>query len=236
MVLHAEDGLVACAAGPSTVPSLRLRCVTSHVGRQRVGIDREAVILRRDLDLPGLELLHRLIRAAVAELQLVRLAAQRQAQQLMAEADAEDRHARSQAASWTFVDGVGRAAGSPGPLERKMPSGLVASRSAAGAAAGHDVTSQPCSARQRRMFHFMPKSNATMRSVRFARRSAARRIRRPLRVTRRPTRTAPRTDLADEIAAYHVGNRAGAFDEIVGIEIAGREHAAHARRPTAAAA
>ena len=41
------------------------------VFRQRLGIDGEAVVLRRDLHLAGLELLDRMIRAAVPELQLV---------------------------------------------------------------------------------------------------------------------------------------------------------------------
>ncbi len=76
---------------PSTVPSYRLRCVTLHVLRQRFGIDREAVILRRDFDLSGLQEFHRMIRAAMPELQLERLSAERQTENLMTETDAEDR-------------------------------------------------------------------------------------------------------------------------------------------------
>ena len=64
----------------------------AHVGRQRIGIDGEAVVLGRDLDLVRGEVLHRVVAAAMAELQLERLPAQRQAEDLMAEADAEDRH------------------------------------------------------------------------------------------------------------------------------------------------
>lgn len=53
------------------------------------------------------------------------------------------------------------AAGSPGPLERKTPSGWWASTSSAVAVAGSTVTLQPWSARRRRMLRFTPKSMAT---------------------------------------------------------------------------
>ena len=49
---------------------------------------REAVVLRGDLDAPGLQVLDRVVGAAVAERQLERLQADRPAEQLMAEADA----------------------------------------------------------------------------------------------------------------------------------------------------
>ena len=56
------------------------------------GFDRKAVILRGDLDLAGPQFLDRVIRAAMAELQLEGLAADGQPEDLMAEADAEHRH------------------------------------------------------------------------------------------------------------------------------------------------
>ena len=59
--------------------------------RQRIGIDGEVVVVRRDLDLAGRQLLYRMIAAVVSELQLVGLAAEREPDQLMAQADAEDR-------------------------------------------------------------------------------------------------------------------------------------------------
>ena len=62
-----------------------------HVARgQRFGINAEAVILRGDFDLIGEQIFHRMIRAMVAEFQFERFAAQREAAELMAEADAED--------------------------------------------------------------------------------------------------------------------------------------------------
>src|SRR4030081_4071134 len=59
--------------------------------RQRIRIDREIVVVGGDLDLARLELLDRMITAVVSELQLERLAAQRNSNQLMSEADSEDR-------------------------------------------------------------------------------------------------------------------------------------------------
>jgi hypothetical protein len=50
------------------------------------------VVLRRDLDLAGREVDHRLVAAVVAELHLVGLAAEHVAEDLVAEADAEHRH------------------------------------------------------------------------------------------------------------------------------------------------
>ena len=63
------------------------------VGGQRRGVDGEAVVLRRDLDLAGLLVADRVIGAAVAELELERLGAERLAEELMAQADPEDRDA-----------------------------------------------------------------------------------------------------------------------------------------------
>ena len=72
--------------------SFKLMCVMFDVVQvETLRVDGEAVILGRDLDLLALEVQHRMIAAVMAELQLVRLAAQSQAQNLMAEADAEDR-------------------------------------------------------------------------------------------------------------------------------------------------
>ena len=76
---------------PSRVLSFRLMCVGSTSAGSDVGLDGEAVVLRGDLDLAGPLVQHRLVGAAVAELQLEGLRPQRQAEQLVAQADAEDR-------------------------------------------------------------------------------------------------------------------------------------------------
>jgi hypothetical protein len=76
---------------PSTVPSLRLMWVTSISGGQRVGIDGEAVVLGGDGDSSGAQVLDRLVAAAVAELELEGFAAEGVGEELVAEADAENR-------------------------------------------------------------------------------------------------------------------------------------------------
>ena len=63
---------------------------------QRLGIDAEPVILARDLHRAREQVPDGLVRAAVAELELVGPGAQGQGQQLVAEADAEDRDSLGQ--------------------------------------------------------------------------------------------------------------------------------------------
>src|SRR5438093_6094769 len=64
------------------------------VGRKRLRIDGEAVILRRDFDLSGRQLLDRMICPAMTELELERSAAHRQTEYLMTQTDAERGHVR----------------------------------------------------------------------------------------------------------------------------------------------
>lgn len=61
------------------------------VGGQAVGIDRETVIVRSDLDLAGRKVFDRLITAAVAEFEFIGLASKGFAEKLVAEADAKYR-------------------------------------------------------------------------------------------------------------------------------------------------
>ena len=92
MVLHRERRPVG--AGDPLVGAVEQRHMRHlRVRRQRVRIHRETMVLAGDLHLPGRQILHRLVGAAMAALQLVCLRTQRQGQQLMAEADAEHRHA-----------------------------------------------------------------------------------------------------------------------------------------------
>src|SRR3954468_9324416 len=62
------------------------------------GIDGEAMVLRRDLDLAGGQILHGVVRAVMTERQLVRPATGGEAEDLMAEADAEHRNAPDESA------------------------------------------------------------------------------------------------------------------------------------------
>ena len=60
---------------------------------QRLRVDREAVVHRGDLDLAGGQVLDRVVGAVVALMHLHGLAAEGEAEHLVAEADAEGRHA-----------------------------------------------------------------------------------------------------------------------------------------------
>ena len=62
-----------------------------------------------------------MVRAAVAERELVRLAPGREREQLVAEADPEDRDASDQAARIVACSSVS-GSGSPGPFESRTPS------------------------------------------------------------------------------------------------------------------
>ena len=98
VVLDAEDGLAPVA---ETFERLVVQVDVGDVDVvrvERIGIDREAVVVRGDFDALGELVHHGMVGAAVAELQLVGLAAQREAEDLMAEADAEDGRFADQAA------------------------------------------------------------------------------------------------------------------------------------------
>ena len=77
--------------------SLKCAVVEVDVGRftaclfETFGFHRKAVVLAGDFHLSGVQVLHRLIAATVAEFELERIGTQRQAKQLMAQADAEYR-------------------------------------------------------------------------------------------------------------------------------------------------
>src|SRR5260370_34155512 len=58
---------------------------------QRIRVNREIVIVGGDLDLAGVELLHRMVSAVVSEFEFESLAAESNPDQLMSQADAENR-------------------------------------------------------------------------------------------------------------------------------------------------
>src|SRR3974390_1492737 len=90
VILHREHRFVLerdAAVRAVEKRDVRLR----DLRRQRVLVDWEAVIHRRDLDLAGGQILHGMVRAVMPLMHLLRPAAERQAQHLMPEADAEGR-------------------------------------------------------------------------------------------------------------------------------------------------
>src|SRR3569623_438973 len=90
VVLHAEDRLAG--DGDAFIRVIEQVLVRdAHAGRQRALVDDEPVVLRRDLDLAGRLVEHRMIAAVMAEAELQRLRAEREPEDLVAEADAEHR-------------------------------------------------------------------------------------------------------------------------------------------------
>src|SRR5712692_10988820 len=90
MILHAKHRMrLVTQSLHRSVVQIHMRHLDIRGQRRR--IDGEPVVLRRDLDLAGCELLHRMIRAAVAELQLERGASHREAENLVTETDPEYR-------------------------------------------------------------------------------------------------------------------------------------------------
>src|SRR5579859_4302806 len=90
VVLHAERPQIR-RREPLARAVVQVHVRRAHARGERREIDAKTVVLRGDLDAPGGEILHGLIAAAMAELQLVRPAAEREAQELVPEADPEDR-------------------------------------------------------------------------------------------------------------------------------------------------
>ena len=65
-----QNAGLSVRAKPCSVPSNSETCVGAQVRRQRGRVDREAVVLAGDHDLAGVEVLHRMVGAVVAELHL----------------------------------------------------------------------------------------------------------------------------------------------------------------------
>src|SRR5437667_10372423 len=95
LVAHSLDGLI-----------VEIEAIHRHIGGKRAGINGEAVILSRDFHLAGLQILDRLVRAAMAEFQFEGLAAKCLAKNLVAQANSENRNA----ALHQITDGLDRIA------------------------------------------------------------------------------------------------------------------------------
>src|SRR5262245_66441806 len=80
LVMHAVDGLV-----------VQIHAIDGNVAGKRLRVDGESVVLRCDFNLARVEVLHRLIAAAMAELQLESFSAERLSENLVSQTDAEDR-------------------------------------------------------------------------------------------------------------------------------------------------
>src|SRR5436309_14486629 len=87
MILHREHRLVL--QGEAAVRAVEQRDVSLlDVLRQRLLVDREAMIHRGDLDFAGGEIFHRMVCSVMALMHFRGLATERDAEHLVAEADA----------------------------------------------------------------------------------------------------------------------------------------------------
>src|SRR5437868_12707834 len=119
VVLHAEGPAVE---QPQALDALVVEVDVADLGpavggverRVEGGLDREAVVVRGDLDLTGAQVLDRLVHAAVAVAELVGRQAERAAEELVAEADAEERRAALEHLAQGGDVGGGRVAGAVG--------------------------------------------------------------------------------------------------------------------------
>ena len=93
VVLHTEERQRFVAqAFERLVVQVHMRQL-DFVRVDRVGIDGEVMIVRRDLDFAGGIVAHRVVAAVMAKLELVGAAAQSQSAKLVAQANAKHRHA-----------------------------------------------------------------------------------------------------------------------------------------------
>ena len=180
---------------PSTTSSLRQTWLTPRPGRtacrtapSRGRVDREAVVVRGDLDPPGRAVLHRLVDAAVAVAQLVGAQPERPAEHLVAEADAEHRQPAAEQSAGQRDRAVGggrvaRAVGQEHPVGPGREDLVDASRSRA--ARAPRCRAPPSAAASSRL---MPRSMAATVNRALAR-SPARRT--AAGVVTSPVRSAP---------------------------------------------
>ena len=113
--------------------------------------------MRGDLNLTRLQITDRMVTAAVTEFQFIGGGSIGQRDDLMSETNTEDGIFPDEIAATV----CGTSAGSPGPLEIKMPSGRNLSIASAVVFQGTTVTLQPRLLRDRRIFNFIPQSMAT---------------------------------------------------------------------------
>ena len=124
-------------------------------------VDREAVVVRRHLDLARRAVHDRLVDAPVSVLELVGAEPESPTEQLVAEADAEERDPAS--STWrSSATSASAVAGSPGPFEKNTPSGRAPPRRQVveGGRRGSTCTSIPCSAISCGVIALIPRSIA----------------------------------------------------------------------------
>ena len=140
VVLHAERGRVEHA---EALAHAVVEVHVAHLGpaAERIGVDGEVVVLARDLDAAGGEVAHRVVATVVAERELHRARAEGATEQLVPEADAEDRDVpeqpRDRVAGVRHGGGIARAVG------EEHPGGLAGQDVGGGRRRGHHLHVEP---------------------------------------------------------------------------------------------
>ena len=126
---------------PSTSPSLRLRWEISLPAGSDVGIDGVVVVLAGDLDAAGRLVAHGVVPAVVPEAQLERPRAEREAHDLVPEADPEHRHVAEQAPN--DLDRARHCSRVAGAVREEHAVGLAGEHVGGGGRRGHDLDLAP---------------------------------------------------------------------------------------------
>ena len=88
MVLHGKEGLLRMPQAFNR-PVVQVEMGDFRPLLQRIDIDTETMILRRNFNLPGGEVHHRLVAPMMTEFEFIGLPAKRQTQNLVSETDAK---------------------------------------------------------------------------------------------------------------------------------------------------
>ena len=118
MVLHGKERL------PRMTQALNRPVVQVEMGDfrpllQRIDIDTETMILRRNFNLPGCEVHHRLVAPVMAEFELIGLSTQRQTHKLVSQTDTKQRDFPHQGGD--ILLGIGHRSRVARPVRQKNP-------------------------------------------------------------------------------------------------------------------
>ena len=164
VVLHAEDRLFLVAHALDRL-IVEVDAVHGDVGGERGGIDGEPVVLRGDFHAATGEVFDGLIAAAMAEFQFERFSAERLPENLVAEANAENRNARRDKIA-DGLHGVTERGGIAGAVGEEDAGGFVLERGGGGRGRGHDLHAEAALAEAAEDVVFHPEIVGDNRDVR----------------------------------------------------------------------
>ena len=154
MVLHAKNGL-GFMPQAFDGPVIQIEAVDGHIGGQARRVHGKAMVLGGDFHAAGFQIFHRLVATPVAKLEFEGFAAQRLAQNLVAETNAENGNAGG-GEGLHFPDDViqrGRVAGAVGEKNSRR---FVLQGIRRRGGGGQDLDSKAMRRSRRRMLYFIP--------------------------------------------------------------------------------